>query len=455
MSSQSAGGNAAGTTHAGMSAMAGATGGVAGSVSTAGEGGSSLPNSAGAGGATENGGAAGESTVGGGAGDGGEPSPPAACGDIQHGGQAARVRYRAAAVPYGHSCESEPQSASCDDGVLGNWSGTFTFEYCTQLAPSDCGDTPHAQLATRTRYQAATVPFGSDCESQEQSALCSNGNLGPWTGSHAFDACTVGPAADCDDGSHGTSRERVRFEASSVAWDEVCQREVQTQTCSNGSWSEWTGSYEQASCAPTTPASCAGYAHGTELSRVRYQSSPVPHGASCVSETQTSVCSNGTFSDWSGSYQWAYCDVEDCTRGTEQTRACGLNGRGQQTRSCINGGWPTYWTNCIDPDVCKDGADNPDTVSCSPNPGFHTTTCVAGQWQSNDDCGACSGSFEDPCTANKTSQACFAANYEGATCGYWFAAEPRCRISPTPPHCYDITRRESCLGSFNCTWISY
>lgn len=383
------------------------------------------------------------------------PFPPSDCGATEHGKFAERTRYRAASVAYGSSCVSESQQALCQNGALGAWSGSFAFEACAVLPASNCGTVAHGETAKRTRYAASAVPYGSSCVAQEQTAICDDGTLGEWSGTFLFDACSVGPAANCDGTPHGISEERVMYADTTAAYGEVCEKETQTRTCNDGTWTEWTGSYAYEACTVAMPAACGAIPHGGIETRQRYADYSVPFGGSCVSEIQTRVCTNGNFSNWTGSYEQTYCSVQECGTGSLQTRACGLNNRGQQTRPCSGGAWRGFWDDCVDPDVCKDGqAGAP--VSCSGGSGWQARTCVAGQFQVTGSCGVCSGKFQDPCLENKTFEACFAASYDGATCSVWNqnTFPPRCelQLNLSGTQCFDIHSQAACRPTFGCTW---
>jgi hypothetical protein len=256
---------------------------------------------------------------------------PADCEGADHGEDASRVRYSTASVAYGEECESETQTASCDDGVLGAWSGTYTFEACT---PDDgglpCGSTPSGQDETRERYAAATVPFGQTCTAETQTRSCDDGVLGDWTGTYTNENCTVDPPVGCEGGAHGDARMRTRYQAATVAWGTSCVSEQQTETCSNGTWSPWTGTYLEETCTVGDPADCTGGAHGTSQMRTRYLTATVPNGDTCQSESQSSVCTNGTWGAWSGTYTF-----EACTELPPFAGSCGLLYMGT-TYACID-----------------------------------------------------------------------------------------------------------------------
>jgi hypothetical protein len=361
-------------------------------------------------------------------------------------------------VAYASSCVSEKQLASCQNGALGSWSGNFAFEQCSVLPPSSCGSTAHGAMTMRTRYLSSTVPYGSSCVSEQQSAVCNDGNLGAWSGSFLFDACSVGPAASCDGVLHGLSEQRTMYADTSAPYGEACEKETQSRTCDDGFWTEWTGSYVYESCAVVPPAACGGVAHGTVESQQRYADFSVPFGSSCVSEIQTRVCTNGSFSSWTGSYQNTQCSVQECASGSVQARACGRNNRGQQTRPCYGGTWRYSWDDCVDPDVCTDGqAGTP--VSCNGDAGWQARTCVEGQLQVTGDCGVCSGTFKDPCLENQTVDACFAARYDGLSCGAWNQNyfPPHCELDlnvSSYAKCSDAHSQVGCRPVLGCSWTT-
>lgn len=386
------------------------------------------------------------------------PLPPSDCEAAANGAYAERTRFDAASVAYGQKCKSEKQAALCTNGALGAWSGSFAFENCAVQPPANCGATLHGSYAKRTRYFQAEEPFGGSCNAEAQQALCSNGTLGAWSGAFAFDVCQVGPAADCDAIPHGKSEEQTRYGVTSVTYGEVCPKEVQTHTCDNGFWSDWTGTYVYESCEVAPPQPCDGQLHGTVQSYTAYAQYSVEFGASCLSEVRTRVCNNGAWSTWTGSYDASTCSVQECAIGTKQTRSCGLNNRGTQSRSCLSAGpykgsWDFNWDACVDPDVCKDGA-YVDPVPCNGGFGWEHRSCAAGQYELSGTCGSCSGTFVDPCNENKTADSCGAARYEGLSCyGGFFAAAPRCRFtSPFKTTCYDFHEPTFCTPTFGCSW---
>jgi hypothetical protein len=235
---------------------------------------------------------------------------PASCGDVAHGTSDERVRYEAATVDFGATCVQETQTALCDNGELGEWSGTFTFGACTVGPAADCENGIHGEVLERTRYQSATVPYGETCVKETQTQTCNDGTWEDWTGTYAFESCTVEEPADCVDGEHGDTKERTRFMAASVSFGETCQSEVQTQSCTNGIWSDWTGTYAEVACSAAPPASCDGVAHLGTQARTRYQTASVPNGNVCNGEAQSRSCFDGTWGNWSGSYTFESCTVD-------------------------------------------------------------------------------------------------------------------------------------------------
>lgn len=69
--------------------------------------------------------------------------------------------------------------------------------------------------------------------------------------------------------------------------------------------------------------------------------------------------------------------------GDVDTRACGFNGRGEQSRTCQPDGLYGPYGRCIDPDDCVDG--DRETGPCGlDDRGELTITCVEGQWVEGD-----------------------------------------------------------------------
>lgn len=220
-----------------------------------------------------------------------------------------RTRYEAEEVAYGEECESETQTAPCDDGELGEWTGTFTFESCEPEPGLPCGDLPDGESNTRTRYATATVPYGEACDDEVQMQTCTNGALGDWTGTFTIEACEVDDPIDCTGGAHGEMHMRTRYQSATVAWGTSCVSEVQNETCDNGEWLDWTGTYTFEACVVSDPMDCTGGAHGTSQTRTRYLAATVPNGSTCQSEVQTSLCTNGVWGAYSGTYTFDDCDV--------------------------------------------------------------------------------------------------------------------------------------------------
>lgn len=72
---------------------------------------------------------------------------------------------------------------------------------------------------------------------------------------------------------------------------------------------------DSAVLAPCTGGASGTVAHGGFDSRVRYQTSSVPYGSTCVSETQTRTCTDGQWSLFDGTYTEPTCapDPGSCT----------------------------------------------------------------------------------------------------------------------------------------------
>lgn len=212
--------------------------------------------------------------------------------------------------PNGDTCQKETRL--CNNGIL---SGSYTFATCDDSGnpqPSQSclfnGVTiPHNGIVPA--YQSSTVSYGDTCVSENR--VCNNGQL---SGSFAFATCQVGQPASClfngQTIAHGSSTSA--FQSSTVPFGQNCVSEQ--RTCNNGALS---GTFTFGSCTPGQPASCTfngqTYNHGQTITA--HQTSSVPFGQSCASETRT--CVNGTFS---GNYTFASCSPG-------QPNSCSFNGQ--------------------------------------------------------------------------------------------------------------------------------
>lgn len=69
--------------------------------------------------------------------------------------------------------------------------------------------------------------------------------------------------------------------------------------------------------------------------------------------------------------------TSQCLDDGIKENSCGLNLRGDQTRTCVEEQWADDWV-CHDPDECTDG--ELDTIPCQGWTGRTPTTCIEGQW---------------------------------------------------------------------------
>jgi hypothetical protein len=231
------------------------------------------------------------------------------CGTVPHGGNQSRIRYQSLSVPFGNACKNEEQSRTCNDGTFGNWSGTFASSDCQVALPASCGALSHNQSELRVRFEAATVPFGNSCNVEEQKRTCDNGTLGSWSGSFSNASCQVLAPSKCGDIAHGQDSIRTRYQAASVPFGAVCKQEVQEQTCNNGTLTSWSGTYSQTACVVENALSCGSVPHLGKETRIQYEDDEVPFGMTCTPEDQTRTCTNGTLGNWSGTFSQGSCVV--------------------------------------------------------------------------------------------------------------------------------------------------
>ncbi len=128
-----------------------------------------------------------------------------------------------------------------------------------------------------------------------------------------------------------------------------------------------------------------------------------------------------------------------CDDGERESVPCGLNGRGDQSRTCANGRWPAL-SACEDPDVCVDRAEQ--SEPCGRNgAGRQTRSCSRGQWSVLSACAdpdACVNGTEEPraCGLNQRG-----ARTRSCLGGQWSALGP----CVDPDVCTDgATASEAC-----------
>jgi hypothetical protein len=94
----------------------------------------------------------------------------------------------------------------------------------------------------------------------------------------------------------------------------------------------------------------------------------------CEGGEQSRTCGgDGRWTDWS------ICAVPPaCVNGQTEALACGLNGRGEQVRTCVAGAWGAFGP-CEDADACLDGTQ--EGRVCGVNGmGQQSRTCQFGTW---------------------------------------------------------------------------
>jgi hypothetical protein len=140
---------------------------------------------------------------------------------------------------------------------------------------------------------------------------------------------------------HSASRtqSRVAYEEASVPFGSECNSQNQVGTCNNGKWGNWNGTFEATSCVVEQPQGCDGQEHGYTQSRIAYESATVPSGSQCHSEEQTRHCDNGHWTLWTGTYSATVCEVE--APPTTFTKSClftsrvVMTGIVYETRNCL------------------------------------------------------------------------------------------------------------------------
>jgi hypothetical protein len=268
-----------------------------------------------------------------------------------------------------------------------------------------------------------------------------------------------GAVESCDGFAQGFQQTRVRYLQAQVTDPTTCVSETQQRTCSGSTFSAWSGTYTAESCQIALYSSCGNILHGSQESRTRYSTEQASDIKDCKSEEQTRTCNNGTFGDWSGSYQASSCVVgplgpcdpfsnSSCVQGTScmysvarsdtvclvnNGLSCSANSECVIGSVCLSGKCSMrsspgeacdeqgdclgcgigYSVSCTD-QVCKcsDGASCSDNDQC-----LHTcvgSTCTPTDG-SCDDGGDCSGDYSCLDPADNRPQGCYLPDGEDCT----------------------------------------
>lgn len=127
---------------------------------------------------------------------------PGSCDDgTPSGGSQERTFYEQAQLKDTSQCRSEKQTRTCSNGVWSTWTGTFQNPSCDQAPFDSCGSTPHGSYQKRTCYKDALVSSYNGCTKVEETALCTDGQLGDWSGDCANTTCNIKPLGSCTMGS--------------------------------------------------------------------------------------------------------------------------------------------------------------------------------------------------------------------------------------------------------------
>ena len=232
------------------------------------------------------------------------------CDGTPSGGMQSRTRYVNLVANPGQECTSEIQTRTCGDGAWSDWTGSYTELTCEVRDAASCGNVPHGGRRSQVRYAELEVGFTDECVSETQEQTCNDGQWTAWTGTFAHATCRVRDARSCGDQSHGSSESRVKFADELVDFGGTCESEEQRRTCSDGEWTVWTGTFTHDTCDPRPGLPCGERPHGSSESQLRFAESTVPFGSTCQGETQRRTCFNGVWSEFSGSFVFLNCTVD-------------------------------------------------------------------------------------------------------------------------------------------------
>jgi len=206
------------------------------------------------------------------------------------------------------------------------------------------------------------------------------------------------PCPESPQCTDGETRERACASAS---------QDMQTQTCVRGRWGEWPACPSATSCASGEHTRVCGL-NGRGVEQGECVAGRWTRAGSCVDpdacvdrafeqrscapnpgDKQQRECVRGAWGAWGecgtledcGDGSWmavGTCPpLAECSNGSRESRPCGLNGRGTESRSCEQGAWGAFV--CADPDVCTD--DGTSSTACGLNArGVATLRCELGTW---------------------------------------------------------------------------
>lgn len=237
------------------------------------------------------------------------------CGTMEEGGVEERERYAESVVPYGEECLVEIQTRTCHEAAWTDWTGTYQNNSCRVGGPMPCGEHPHGTEQSRVRYERTSVGYNEECLEELQTRICDNAAWSTWSGTFIEEYCVVDYPENCGGIPHGGTETRMMYEVAAVPSGENCREEIQSRVCEDGDWGVWSGSFSFESCQVEGKASCGQTPHGGSEVRTRYEEPSVVFGNTCAEEVQTRTCDDGSLSAWSGSFVFESCSVRaavDC-----------------------------------------------------------------------------------------------------------------------------------------------
>jgi hypothetical protein len=153
----------------------------------------------------------------------------------------------------------------------------------------------------------ASVPFGSTCVTETQTALCTNGVLGAYDGTFTNEQCQVATAATCDGTSfglsatmaHGSNGNVDSYPSTQVAFGTCNANKVaQTASCSDGVISGVDMTGKSLTCNEVPAAGCTSsgvsFSHEETKDVKTYSSATVAYNQTCTELTSNYTCNNGS-----------------------------------------------------------------------------------------------------------------------------------------------------------------
>lgn len=299
----------------------------------------------------------------------------------EHGDTHAGVVFESASINAPETCQSESRARQCSDGVWGDWFvtisshtgsvvSTYTEPVCEVMA--QCANTQSSSTVmvqngdamTRDRFSSWYVNAPAICLHAEETRTCNDGSWESWVSESGYNAlsCTVRAQCSNPNAQHGQNMRRHRYESAVVIAPAICEFEIHTRICDDGSWSIWDSEndWTETMCEVREQCSNPTARHGDTNTQFRFESDVVYAPATCEYEIHSRVCNDGTWGSWdtdASSWSAYSCTViPQCSNPVAQHGDLDIRTMYEhafvnapdtceyetQTRVCVDGAWESW-----------------------------------------------------------------------------------------------------------------